>query len=303
MTHYDRLEISTKASPEVVRAAYRSLIQRFHPDRRPGDAAAAQCAAEITVAYEVLSDPERRAAYDRDLAASAAEMPSMAPAAGRAGLTQRRASAPSPFATSQALPIAIGGLGALLTVGVIGGAIWLAIPKQVDRQGPDSSRPAIAATGSPQTPAQPPGAQAQASPQPTAPVQAGASADAAADLDGRSIELADAPLVLRLRNAEITIPRLRLVLGSVDAGSLRTHIATHRESLLAELTRSAAGADVAAFMGPAGEAFLRELLQGALTKALGLRPGEALASMPADSPARYGVIDMLLPQAYSVRPD
>jgi curved DNA-binding protein CbpA len=302
MTHYDRLEISTKASPEVVRAAYRSLIQRFHPDRRPGDAAAAQCAAEITVAYEVLSDPERRAAYDRDLAASAAETPSMA-SAGEAGLTHRRARARSPSATSQALPIAIGGLGALLTVGVIGGAIWLAIPKQIDREGSDSSRPAIVATGSPQTPAQQPGAQAQASPQPTAPVQAGASAGAAADLDGRSLELIDAPLVLRLRNAEIAIPRLHLVLGSVDAGSLRTHIATHRESLLAELTRSAAGADVAAFMGPAGEAFLRELLQGALTKALGLRPGEALASMPADSPARYGVIDMLLPQAYSVRPD
>ena len=302
MTHYDRLEISTKASPEVVRAAYRSLIQRFHPDRRPGDAAAAQCAAEITVAYEVLSDPQRRAAYDRDLAASAAQTPSTA-SAGGAGLAHRRAGALSPSTTSQALPIAIGGLGALLTVAVIGGAIWLAIPKQVDRQGTDSSRPAIAASGSPQTPAQEPGAQAQASVQQAAPPQAGARTDATADLDGRSVELVDAPMVLRLRDAEITIPRLRLVLGAVDAASLRTHIGRHRDSLLTELTRSAADADVAAFRGPAGEAFLRELLQGALTRSLGLRPGEALASMPADSPARYGVIDMLLPQAFSVRPD
>jgi curved DNA-binding protein CbpA len=303
MTHYDRLEISTKASPEVVRAAYRSLIQRFHPDRRPGDAAAARCAAEITVAYEVLSDPERRAAYDRELAARAAEAPLTASGSGTRPAHERVAAPTRPTASSQALPIAIGGLAALLAVAVIGTAIWLAIPKQDDRKGPDGSRPAITGNASSPTAALTPGAQAQASTQQAAPAQPGANADAAVDADGRSIELADAPLVLRLRNAEISIPRLRLVLGSVDTGSLRTHIDRHRDALLAELSRGAAEADVAALMGPAGEAFLKELVQGALIRGLGLRPGEALAPVPPHAPARYGVIDMLLPQAYSVRPD
>lgn len=66
-THYDVLEVSRAASPEVLRAAYRSLIQRFHPDRNPGDADAAEKATLVINAYQVLSDPAARAAYDLEL--------------------------------------------------------------------------------------------------------------------------------------------------------------------------------------------------------------------------------------------
>lgn len=66
-THYDVLEVSHGASPEVLRAAYKSLIQRYHPDRNPGDAAAAERSALVVKAYQVLSDPVARSVYDRDL--------------------------------------------------------------------------------------------------------------------------------------------------------------------------------------------------------------------------------------------
>lgn len=64
---YDILEVSPKASPATIKAAYRSLIGRVHPDKMGVEGVAP--AQEINFAYEVLSDPVRRAAYDVQLAA------------------------------------------------------------------------------------------------------------------------------------------------------------------------------------------------------------------------------------------
>lgn len=66
-TLYDRLMISRDASPDVIRAAYRALSQRHHPDRHRGDATAARTMQAINDAYAVLSDAERRRAYDATL--------------------------------------------------------------------------------------------------------------------------------------------------------------------------------------------------------------------------------------------
>jgi DnaJ-class molecular chaperone len=69
-TLYDLLEVSPNASPEVIKAAYRQLALKYHPDKQP-DARARQRAEErmkqINAAYEILSDPARRAEYDRHL--------------------------------------------------------------------------------------------------------------------------------------------------------------------------------------------------------------------------------------------
>ncbi|MBY0436788.1 MAG: J domain-containing protein [Burkholderiales bacterium] len=67
-THYDVLRVATDVSAEDLRAAYRTLSARYHPDRHPNHAdAAARLMASINVAYDVLSDPERRANYDREI--------------------------------------------------------------------------------------------------------------------------------------------------------------------------------------------------------------------------------------------
>lgn len=69
-TLYDLLEVSPNASPEVIKAAYRQLAMKYHPDRQP-DAQARRGAEEqmkaINAAYEILADPVRRAEYDRRL--------------------------------------------------------------------------------------------------------------------------------------------------------------------------------------------------------------------------------------------
>ena len=72
-SHYDTLCVEAGASPESLKAAYRRLAQKFHPDKHQGRDAAAALMARINQAYEVLSDPQQRAAYDQSLAAAGAQ--------------------------------------------------------------------------------------------------------------------------------------------------------------------------------------------------------------------------------------
>jgi len=68
-THYDTLKVSRDAPPEVIQAAYRSLARKYHPDHHRGTTSENEAAMKaINAAYEVLSAPDRRAAYDRHLA-------------------------------------------------------------------------------------------------------------------------------------------------------------------------------------------------------------------------------------------
>lgn len=67
MNYYEILEVSPNASPEVLKAAYKSLMQRYHPDRNPGNAEAAKHSVLVVQAYELLSDPSKRASYDIEL--------------------------------------------------------------------------------------------------------------------------------------------------------------------------------------------------------------------------------------------
>jgi molecular chaperone DnaJ len=63
--YYELLGIAKDAGAEDIKRAYRKLAMQYHPDRNPGDAAAEQSFKEITEAYDVLKDDQKRAAYDR----------------------------------------------------------------------------------------------------------------------------------------------------------------------------------------------------------------------------------------------
>jgi len=67
-THYDNLKVARDAPPEVIRAAYRALAQRHHPDRNPGNERAAKVMAIVNASYAVLSDPATRKAHDEWIA-------------------------------------------------------------------------------------------------------------------------------------------------------------------------------------------------------------------------------------------
>jgi len=63
--YYDTLGLQRGASESDLKAAYRKLAMKHHPDRNPGDKHCEQRFKEINEAYEVLKDPDKRAAYDR----------------------------------------------------------------------------------------------------------------------------------------------------------------------------------------------------------------------------------------------
>jgi molecular chaperone DnaJ len=62
--YYAVLGVSEKASQKDITSAYRKLARQFHPDANPGDDQAENRFKEVSAAYEVVGDPERRAEYD-----------------------------------------------------------------------------------------------------------------------------------------------------------------------------------------------------------------------------------------------
>lgn len=63
--YYQLLGVSQSASDEEIKKAYRKLAMKYHPDRNPGDKDAEKRFKEISHAYDVLSDPQKKATYDR----------------------------------------------------------------------------------------------------------------------------------------------------------------------------------------------------------------------------------------------
>ena len=62
---YQTLGVSRDAGAEDLKKAYRKLAMQFHPDRNPGDKTAEAKFREVSEAYEVLKDDQKRGAYDR----------------------------------------------------------------------------------------------------------------------------------------------------------------------------------------------------------------------------------------------
>src|SRR5262249_51277577 len=62
---YDVLGVDRSATQEEIKSAFRRLAAQHHPDKNPGDQGAHQRFKELNAAYQILSDPQKRAAFDR----------------------------------------------------------------------------------------------------------------------------------------------------------------------------------------------------------------------------------------------
>ena len=62
---YEVLGVDKTANQQEIKIAYRKLAMKYHPDRNPDDPAAEEKFKEASMAYEVLSDDDKRSAYDR----------------------------------------------------------------------------------------------------------------------------------------------------------------------------------------------------------------------------------------------
>ncbi len=65
LDYYEVLGVERTATQEENQKNYRRLAMKYHPDRNHGDKAAEEKFKQVGEAYEVLSDPQKRAAYDR----------------------------------------------------------------------------------------------------------------------------------------------------------------------------------------------------------------------------------------------
>jgi len=63
--YYETLGVARDAEADAIKKAYRKLAMQYHPDRNPGDETAEHRFKEVSEAYDVLKDPQKRAAYDR----------------------------------------------------------------------------------------------------------------------------------------------------------------------------------------------------------------------------------------------
>jgi curved DNA-binding protein CbpA len=173
VNHYQRLKVAHDAPAEVIRAAYRALATRVHPDRQsaaasPDDQQHLEMAA-LNVAYETLIDPKLRADYDATLAPNAARAnpwsssavePTMdssfatSNGASKVGLdwlspAQRQARPASALGNRPDTKALVAGGAAALAVLALGGAgLWHvftqrqvdeALTRQYHDQGPSSS--------------------------------------------------------------------------------------------------------------------------------------------------------------------
>jgi hypothetical protein len=134
-THYDNLKVARGAPQEVIRAAYKALSQKYHPDKNPGDEKAARIMAIVNTAYNTLSDPVRRKEHDEWIAAEEWEVEWLESSHTEEGRDPPREpgweAPPAPRARRAALrdPRWWGAMLGCLAAGAAGAVLWLQPPR------------------------------------------------------------------------------------------------------------------------------------------------------------------------------
>jgi curved DNA-binding protein CbpA len=286
VNHYDLLEVSPKASAEVIRAAYKSLMQRHHPDKNDNGAAATAQTALLAQAYAVLSDAQRRLAYDESLAPL--------PEAARHSASAAQRSMPT-----AAVPARNGYAPALILVILLaGGAIlWLSPGKEPGTAAPQERRePAARPAGK--------GAELATGALPAAgggdPVAAavdGSSRTVAAFMTELSVDLtASDPLVVHV----LQIPEFGLRLSVREPDRWLHSLQAQRPQLTRQLLAALSKANYLELVKADGDLYLRKLMEEALLAALGPEQAGFLPAA-APSPTAPPPLQVLLPLSYTVR--
>ena len=314
MSHYDVLEVSPKASAEVIRAAYKSLMQRHHPDKNANLAESTHKASLIAQAYEVLSDAQRRRAYDETLRTWQTAPWQAEPwqplhharrgqALNQAQATRSWGSTPlwSWYAALLILSILVAG-GAILVWGKQE-ASKAPIPQETRPSRLRSAEaPAIKLDSDSLAPrasdASAPGEFGAVAGAITGELQARTIASFVTDL---SIELAASDSPQSSAMHVLRIPSIALRVPSTEPDRWIQRIQAQRPQIIKQLLITLSNADYLELIQVDADLYLMRLIGDAVSTALGLDPSAVLAASgePIGKPAMS--VEVVLPLSFSVR--
>ncbi len=290
MNYYDILEVSSKASQEVIRAAYKSLMQRYHPDRNPGDAEAERHSVRVVEAYEVLSDPDRRATYDRELTLRTVD----------ASNVQERVRniMASAAAVSRDEPESENRWWLWLAIVLVVLVAWFVWSLPGKRQIEDAEPKVLGGLF---------GAQQ------TDPPQNNAS-DRTVSATARTIPVFRKDLNVTLKappGAPVTpfssdsyvlsIQTLGIVAGTFDPDKFISFLESNKEYIGQKLAEKLADANYGRLTRPDGDQYLKRFILDALGEITNTNRFEAYPLPGSDAPAHYGAVDVLLPDSFTVQ--
>lgn len=293
MTHYDILEVSPQASKEVIRAAYKSLMQRHHPDKLPADTVPgefdpANRAALIAQAYAVLSDPAQRASYDarlRHLADLSAPPGSSTTAADRTASAIRGRRQPS--GSRRSGPSRLTAWYPAVVIALILGFGGLYLKLSDNR----SESPATTMQAAGPAVRQESGAQVE-------PVLSSglllASALTVKLQTGAAQPTAETGRVL-------LIPALQVRVGSFDASKFLRYLDSKKDVINIQLAEKLAHIQYEELIKAGGELYLKTAILDALGEITGTNRLEKFPPSPFEDPGRYGVIEVMLPESYTLK--
>ena len=309
MNHYEILEVSPNASPEVIRAAYKSLMQRYHPDRNPDSAETAEHAILIGQAYEMLSDPDRRAAYDIKLK-QISDYLSDSRDENRGVLAQR-----VPVIKDSASYLYLWLLFVLI---ILSG--WLTLSSSKKQQSPESELKEIRLSFSGKLLSH---QQMQAKIKRIDEIfkenpdlfqkEAG---ERALEVATRTIPIYITNLTVNLRGSDkvsdasgnssvdaghvLSIPVLGIVVGTFDTNKFIRHIENNNEFISRKLAEKLVNAKYEDLIKTGGESYLKNFILDSLGEITGTNRYEEYPSSYAEAPGRYGVVDALFPESFLV---
>jgi curved DNA-binding protein CbpA len=324
MNYYEILEVSQNASPEVIKAAYKSLIQRYHPDRNPGNAEIAGYASLVVQAYDILSDSNTRAAYDIKLKQALAEHLSIIRNKSWDDIN------PSDLVVKDKESYAY--IWLLIAVILLSG--WFILSPSKKTQSPE---PVLKAINLPSENSQLTQDQEQAkfkrnneilSEQPEL-VKKEANGKTK-DLNARTVPIFISNLNVKLKALEILtedagkalqnsgkpaektddlsgdtghvlfIPMLGVIVGTVDSDSVIRHLKNKNELISQKLAEKLAYAKYEKLINIDGELYLKKIILDSIADTTGTDKIEGYPSVDEGTHGYYGIVDVLLPESYAV---
>lgn len=318
MNYYETLEVSQNASQEVIKAAYRSLMQRYHPDRNPGNAEAAERALLVGRAYEVLSDPNKRVAYDIELKQQSSGYSINIRDKSRNVLSRQAKAVKDSESYWYLWP--------LIALIIFSGWFILSLSKK--EQSPEAELKEIRQSFAgnqltkkqmqgkmnridqifrehPEILKKESGERAKEASARTMPIfitnltvnlrdpdrSSVGSAEISRDASGKSSE--DAGHVL-------SIPVLGATVGTFDSEKFMLHLEKNNEYISRKLAEKLVNARYDELVNVEGELYLKKIILDSIGEITGTNRYEDYPSSGSDAPAHYGVVDVLLPESYSV---